>query len=199
MPSAAAPITMASYYGQATPELRLFRRPPAYSRFQLLRTLQLATPALLGRLWLAHSQRQDLLLSRDLTGAQALATRVMKLSFAATDGCGFSRRASAASGSSHRARECPRQQVGGSGAKSPLSPSAGAVPIWDLSAPSTRCPRPTWNEAGGHRLTPMDRLFLAVIVSALLLLVFSSALLVDRSQSPVTLIERPEKAKGERP
>jgi hypothetical protein len=46
---------------------------------------------------------------------------------------------------------------------------------------------------------PMDRLFLAVIVSALLLLVFSSALLVDRSQSPVTLIERPEKAKGERP
>jgi len=41
-------------------------------------------------------------------------------------------------------------------------------------------------------LTPMDRLFLAVIVVALMLLVFSSALLVDRSQSPVTLIERPE-------
>ena len=62
-----------------------------------------------------------------------------------------------------------------------------------------RYPRPTWNEAGGHRLTPMDRLFLAVIVTALMLLVFSSALLVDRSHSPVTLIERPEKAKGERP
>ncbi len=41
----------------------------------------------------------------------------------------------------------------------------------------------------------MDRLFLAVIVPALMLLVFSSALLVDRSRSPVTLIERPEKAK----
>jgi hypothetical protein len=49
----------------------------------------------------------------------------------------------------------------------------------------------TRNEAGGHRLIPMDRLFLAVIVTALMLLVFSSALLVDRSQSPVTLIERP--------
>ena len=58
---------------------------------------------------------------------------------------------------------------------------------------------PRWNEAGGHRLTPMDRLFLAIIVTALMLLVFSSALLVDRSQSPVTLIERPEKAKGGRP
>jgi hypothetical protein len=52
-------------------------------------------------------------------------------------------------------------------------------------------PTPGGNEAGGHRLTPMDRLFLAVIVSALVLLVFSSALLVDRSQLPVTLIERP--------
>jgi len=66
-------------------------------------------------------------------------------------------------------------------------------------ARSARSPRPTWNQAGGHRLTPMDRLFLAVIVTALMLLVFSSALLVDRSQSPVTLIERPEKAKGGRP
>ena len=66
-------------------------------------------------------------------------------------------------------------------------------------ARSARYPRPTWNEAGGHRLTPMDRLFLAVIVTALMLLVFSSALLVDRSQSPVTLIERPDKAKGGRP
>jgi hypothetical protein len=92
-----------------------------------------------------------------------------------------------------------RQQVGGSGAKSPLSPSAGAVPVWDLSARSARYPRATWNDAGGHLWVPMDRLFLAVIVSALLLLVFSSALLVDRSQSPVTLIERPEQAKGERP
>jgi hypothetical protein len=45
----------------------------------------------------------------------------------------------------------------------------------------------------------MDRLFLAVIVSGLMVLVFSSVLLVDRSQSPVTLIERPEKAKGGRP
>jgi hypothetical protein len=45
----------------------------------------------------------------------------------------------------------------------------------------------------------MDRVFLAVIVSALMVLAFSSALLVDRSQSPVTLIERPDKAKGERP
>ena len=66
-------------------------------------------------------------------------------------------------------------------------------------ARSARYPRPTWNEAGGRRLTPMDRLFLAVIVTALMLLVFSSALLVDRSQSPVTLIERPEKAKDGRP
>jgi hypothetical protein len=39
----------------------------------------------------------------------------------------------------------------------------------------------------------MDRLSLAVIVTALMLLVFSSALLVGRSQSPVALIERPEK------
>jgi hypothetical protein len=45
----------------------------------------------------------------------------------------------------------------------------------------------------------MDRLSLAVIVTALMLLVFSSALLVGRSQSPVALIERPEKAKGGRP
>jgi hypothetical protein len=45
----------------------------------------------------------------------------------------------------------------------------------------------------------MDRLFLAVIVSALMVVAFSSALLVDRSQSPVTLIERPEKAKDGRP
>ena len=45
----------------------------------------------------------------------------------------------------------------------------------------------------------MDRLFLAVIVTALMLLVFSSALLVDRSQNPVTLIERPDKAEGGRP
>jgi hypothetical protein len=50
-----------------------------------------------------------------------------------------------------------------------------------------------------RQLVQMDRLFLAVIVSALVLLVFSSVLLVDRSQSPVTLIERPEKAKEERP
>jgi len=45
----------------------------------------------------------------------------------------------------------------------------------------------------------MDRLFLAVIVTGLMLLVVSSALLVDRSQSPVTLIERPDQAKDERP
>jgi uncharacterized membrane protein len=43
----------------------------------------------------------------------------------------------------------------------------------------------------------MDRLFLALVVSALM--VFSSALLVDRSQSPVTLIEQPDKAKDGRP
>jgi hypothetical protein len=67
------------------------------------------------------------------------------------------------------------------------------------SARSARCKCPTWNDAGGYLLVQMDRLFLAVIVSALVLLVFSSVLLVDRSQSPVTLIERPEKAKGERP
>jgi len=81
------------------------------------------------------------------------------------------------------------------------SPGRGPI-AWAIKrslARSARYPRPAWNEAGGHRLTPMDRLFLAVIVTALMLLVFSSALLVDRSQSPVTLIERPDKAKGGRP
>jgi hypothetical protein len=81
----------------------------------------------------------------------------------------------------------------------PPLPAPEPTPIWDLSARSARYPRPRWNDAAGRRLTPMDRLFLAVIVSALMLLVFSSVLLVDRSQSPVTLIERPEKAKGDRP
>jgi hypothetical protein len=45
----------------------------------------------------------------------------------------------------------------------------------------------------------MDRLFLVVVVTGLMVLAFSSALLVDRSQSPATLIERPEKAKDGRP
>ena len=66
-------------------------------------------------------------------------------------------------------------------------------------ARSGRYTRPTWNEAGDYRLTPMDRLFLVVVVTGLMVLAFSSALLVDRSQSPVTLIERPEKTKGGRP
>src|SRR4029077_14716816 len=47
-----------SYYGH-------YGEPRPAPGLRLLRTLQLATPALLGRLWLAGSQRQDLLLSRD--------------------------------------------------------------------------------------------------------------------------------------
>jgi len=45
----------------------------------------------------------------------------------------------------------------------------------------------------------MDRLFLVVIVTGLMVLVFSSAVVVERSQSPVTLIQRPGKSKGGRP
>ena len=82
-------------------------------------------------------------------------------------------------------------------ARSGAAPAAGW--IFGSAKHSLTHSHPAWNEAGRHRLTLMDRLFLAVIVSALVLLVFSSALLVDRSQSPVMLIERPEKAQGGRP
>jgi hypothetical protein len=74
--------------------------------------------------------------------------------------------------------------------------------LGSISAKRSLPTRNVEHEAGDHRLTPMDRLFLAVIVSALMVLVFSSALLVDRSQSPVTLTafapgnEKPGKPAG---
>ena len=70
---------------------------------------------------------------------------------------------------------------------------------WIFGSAKHSLPTATVERSRRHRLTLMDRLFLAVIVSALVLLVFSSALLVDRSQSPVMLTERPEKAQGGRP
>jgi hypothetical protein len=81
----------------------------------------------------------------------------------------------------------------------PPSPEPSPFGIYQREVLATHARRGTMQAAIYLLFVPMDRLFLAVIVSALLLLVFSSALLVDRSQSPVTLIERPEKAKGERP
>jgi hypothetical protein len=80
------------------------------------------------------------------------------------------------------------------------APSGGrARRRWIFGSAKHSLPTATVERSRRHRLTLMDRLFLAVIVSALVLLVFSSALLVDRSQSPVMLTERPEKAQGGRP